>query len=472
RQTTRIVSVLAADERSGLALLRTAQPLENTVVLQPEPGAGALQLGRNVMLQTLTEQYAGSVNSPAIQDELGAYRYAIKTMRATRGDAAAIIDPQTNRLLGMIERGNSGLQSAAVESEAINDLLRQKESVPSKTLEEFGNFYYNETTTGRLAVMEQYVSSEQFLSAIRYGKSIRNLDSYTQKNTDPLLEGAFVGAARDASGQRQWRQVIALVSDAEQTLPLTDDLLLMRAEAYQSTGQLDAALDDLIALQNPDTKRVRVMVVENALAGGQQSATTSMSLLERALAADPDYAPYHRLRGETLARQGNLIDALGALEKAVALDPGMQQELQPLISRLRARRNTPPLTEVPIQRRRSTLYVDARVNGSSETFRFLFDTGASYTAITSETALRLGINNIFFGAPVVRLQTANGQVYTTTATLSSIDVAGARVDNVEAVILESMNGVDGLLGQSFLRHFDVNIDRTRGVIAFNRRLDE
>lgn len=118
------------------------------------------------------------------------------------------------------------------------------------------------------------------------------------------------------------------------------------------------------------------------------------------------------------------------------------------------------------------MYVDARINGSAETFRFLFDTGASYTAITSETALRLGINNIFFGAPVVELQTANGNVFTTTATLQSIDVAGARVDNVEAVILESMNGVDGLLGQSFLRHFDVNIDQTRGVIAFNRRLDE
>ena len=163
--------------------------------------------------------------------------------------------------------------------------------------------------------------------------------------------------------------------------------------------------------------RVRMMVLENAMATGQGSDQSGLSLLERALAADPDFAPYHRLLGEALARQGDMNGALAALERALALDPTMAMELDPLLQRLRARRDTPPLTEVPIQRQRNTLYVDVRVNGSNETFRFLFDTGASYTAITSETALRLGINNIFFGAPVVGLETANGRVYTTTATL-------------------------------------------------------
>ncbi|MDH3647474.1 MAG: retroviral-like aspartic protease family protein [Gammaproteobacteria bacterium] len=472
-QTVPVITVVTADEIHGIALLRTAKTLNNVEILETEAGAGSLQLGRRVVLQTPTENYDAQVNSAATQDELGAYHYAIKTTKATRGDAAAIIDPGAGKLLGLVKSGNSGdFYAGAVGNEPLNQLIARIGINRERTLDEYTHYYYGETTLGRLTVLEQFVASEQFANAIRFGESIRDLDVYTQKHSTPLLETAFVGAAQQSIDNKKWRRAIDLIDEAEQVVGLKENLRLLRAEAYQAVGDLESALDDLLALENPDAHRVRVMVIENAIAAGQSSGQSGLSLLQRAAAADPDYAPYHRLLGETLARQGDMAGALVALERAIALDPSIALELDPLLSRLRARRNTPPLTEVPIQRRRSTLYVNARVNGSTETFRFLFDTGASYTAITSETALRLGINNIFFGAPVVELETANGRVFTTTATLGSIDVSGARVDNVEAVILESMSGVDGLLGQSFLRHFDVSIDRTRGVIAFNRRLDE
>ncbi|MDH3588736.1 MAG: TIGR02281 family clan AA aspartic protease [Gammaproteobacteria bacterium] len=471
-QIVPVSAVLSADERYGIALLATERPLENVEILQPEPGAGSLHLGRPLTLLTQNDRYGAEVDSAGYRDELGAYRYAIKVPAGRPGDAAAIIDPRSGSLLGLIAGKHSASQAIAVDNEPINRLVDRLGSERRRTLDEFSHYYFNETASGRLALLDQFVASGQFDTAIQIGRNMLNLDSYTQKYGAELLHRAYAGAVRQAMDNGQWRMALRLLDEADQAVGLNDKLRLMRAESRQSVGELEGALDDLLTLGDTNTHQARMLVIENALAAGHTDGESSLSLLQRALAADPDYAPYHRLLGETLARRGDMTGALAALERAIALDPGIATEVAPLLSRLRARRNTPPLTEVPIQRRRSTLYVDASINGSTETFRFLLDTGASYTAITTETALRLGIDNIFFGAPVVELETANGRVYTTTATLNSIDVSGARVDNVETVILESMSGVDGLLGQSFLRHFDVNIDRTRGVVAFNRRLDD
>lgn len=470
-QMVPIVSVLAADERYGIAALRTAKRLDGIESLQPESPSGSLYLGRDVVLLGRDNAYRAQVNSAAVQDDLGAYHYAVQNNRSMKGRSAAIIDEQSRRLLGLALSGSTDVADA-IDIEPINQLLTKIGREPERSLDDYTRYYFNHTTAGRLALLRQLVATEQFDSAIGFGQEILNLDTYTQTHSTPLLYKAYTETSQREITQAQWRRAIQLLSGAEETIGLNDELRLLRVEAYQAIGELEPALNDLLAMTNPNDHLVRKMVIENLLASGQDSNQSGLALLERAMTADPDFAPYHRLMGEALARQGNLGAALASLEMALNLDPAMANELAGLLQRLRARRDAPPLTEVPIQRHRSTLYVNVRVNGSNQTFRFLFDTGASYTAITSETALRLGINNIFFGAPVIGLETANGRVYTTTATLDSIDVGGARVNQVEAVILESMGGVDGLLGQSFLRHFDIDINRTRGVIAFNRRLDE
>jgi aspartyl protease family protein len=86
------------------------------------------------------------------------------------------------------------------------------------------------------------------------------------------------------------------------------------------------------------------------------------------------------------------------------------------------------------------------VNGAS--VRFLVDTGATAVALTPADAERLGL------APAdlhysYRVVTAGGQARAASVKLASITVAGARLNDVDALVIEK--GLDtSLLGMSYL----------------------
>lgn len=80
--------------------------------------------------------------------------------------------------------------------------------------------------------------------------------------------------------------------------------------------------------------------------------------------------------------------------------------------------------------------------------KFLVDTGASAVALTGDDARRLGIDvaSLDYVRPVM---TANGATKAAMVTLSHISVAGARVDDVQAMVVRE--GLPtSLLGMSFL----------------------
>ena len=91
-------------------------------------------------------------------------------------------------------------------------------------------------------------------------------------------------------------------------------------------------------------------------------------------------------------------------------------------------------------------WAEARIDGRA--VRVLIDTGASVVALTREDALRLGLRPMAtdFTATV---QTASGPVRAAPVRLTSVSVAGARVDDVQALIVEE--GLPySLLGMSYL----------------------
>jgi aspartyl protease family protein len=86
------------------------------------------------------------------------------------------------------------------------------------------------------------------------------------------------------------------------------------------------------------------------------------------------------------------------------------------------------------------------VNGAS--VRFLVDTGATAVALTPADAERLGLTpaDLHYSYRVV---TAGGQARAASVKLASITVAGARLNNVDALVIEK--GLDtSLLGMSYL----------------------
>lgn len=91
-------------------------------------------------------------------------------------------------------------------------------------------------------------------------------------------------------------------------------------------------------------------------------------------------------------------------------------------------------------------WAEALVNGKR--VRFLVDTGATTVALTPADAQRLGLkpSELKFDRPV---NTASGQVHAALVELDYISVAGARVEKVQALVLES-GLTSSLLGMSYL----------------------
>jgi len=91
-------------------------------------------------------------------------------------------------------------------------------------------------------------------------------------------------------------------------------------------------------------------------------------------------------------------------------------------------------------------WAEALVNG--QRVRFLVDTGATTVALTIQDAERLGLNpnTLNYG---YKVSTANGEARAAAIKLASVSVAGARVDDVQALVIEK--GLPtSLLGMTYL----------------------
>ena len=92
-------------------------------------------------------------------------------------------------------------------------------------------------------------------------------------------------------------------------------------------------------------------------------------------------------------------------------------------------------------------WAEADVDDGHEV-RFLVDTGATAVALTAQDAQRLGIDPSTLNY-AYNVATANGQAHAASVVLASISVAGARVSNVQAYVLD--HGLEtSLLGMSYL----------------------
>ncbi len=124
------------------------------------------------------------------------------------------------------------------------------------------------------------------------------------------------------------------------------------------------------------------------------------------------------------------------------------------------------VTEVKLKATRGDNYiVYVRIN-DKKTFPFLLDTGASTVTLTQEMADELGIvvgPNTKRG----RFSTANGVIKAPIIDLDSVEVGGASVTHVRASILPKVD--TGLLGTSFLKHFQYSIDPVESVLILRAR---
>lgn len=138
------------------------------------------------------------------------------------------------------------------------------------------------------------------------------------------------------------------------------------------------------------------------------------------------------------------LSAAGAARAVVSLDPARYAataRVEPVA------RPAAPAAVASIRKSADGHYwAEADVNGKA--VRFLVDTGATAVALTLEDARRLGIDtaHLTYGYDVI---TADGKARAAAVKLASVSIAGARVENVDALIIEKGLGAS-LLGMSYL----------------------
>ncbi len=103
-----------------------------------------------------------------------------------------------------------------------------------------------------------------------------------------------------------------------------------------------------------------------------------------------------------------------------------------------------------------------------ERARFLVDTGASICVISPQLAAALRIRPATGDAPV-HLQTLGGRVTGDLVTIPSLRVGEVEALDVPAVVYRLDDGMDGILGNTFLARYNARLDSRRGALTLEPR---
>ncbi|MBL7158038.1 MAG: retroviral-like aspartic protease family protein [Candidatus Omnitrophica bacterium] len=113
--------------------------------------------------------------------------------------------------------------------------------------------------------------------------------------------------------------------------------------------------------------------------------------------------------------------------------------------------------------------VDALINKNG-TSKLLVDTGASMVVITRAAANRLGIEVVDDMGKISVVLADGSMTKAIPVVLDSVKVGHSEVKNVKAAISETSpgDGLDGLLGMTFLRYFHVKLDSNENCLVLEK----
>lgn len=124
---------------------------------------------------------------------------------------------------------------------------------------------------------------------------------------------------------------------------------------------------------------------------------------------------------------------------------------------------TPQVFLVPFKRAGNSMFVRATLDGFVRV-PLIVDTGASLTVISTVTAKRLGLN--LERAAMIPMRSASGVFLAHLTKVRSMSVGDATVKDVDVVVHDISPGRErGLLGMSFLDHFNVTIHSLQDVMS-------
>ena len=129
----------------------------------------------------------------------------------------------------------------------------------------------------------------------------------------------------------------------------------------------------------------------------------------------------------------------------------------------------PVKASIPIEKHGQIVIIQAMLN-NKRAVKFVVDTGASYTMISSAVAKDLDIN-LTRDQRTMPFQTANGLIQAPLTNLDSITVGGMEIKNLTAAVHDAVPDpqVAGLLGLNFLSNFRIDIDTQKGLLHLEKK---
>jgi len=129
----------------------------------------------------------------------------------------------------------------------------------------------------------------------------------------------------------------------------------------------------------------------------------------------------------------------------------------------------PVKASIPIEKHGQIVVIQAMLN-KKRTVKFVVDTGASYTMISSAVARDLDLD-LTQNQRTMPFQTANGLIQAPLTNLDSITVGGMEIKNLTAAVHDAVPdaSVAGLLGLNFLSNFRMDIDTQKGLLHLEKK---
>ena len=125
------------------------------------------------------------------------------------------------------------------------------------------------------------------------------------------------------------------------------------------------------------------------------------------------------------------------------------------------------VARVPMKEIAGEEVVQVSINGTGP-YDFILDTGSNVTIMRSQLIRKLNLSS---GAPMA-IVTATGETRGQRVIIESIAVAGLAVEHLEINALDRvqiLNGrVQGILGENFLKNFDILIDNEQQTLFIDR----
>ncbi|MCA1591327.1 MAG: aspartyl protease family protein [Acidobacteria bacterium] len=200
--------------------------------------------------------------------------------------------------------------------------------------------------------------------------------------------------------------------------------------------------------------------------------TSSMEGLRRAAFLDPDEPDYYYNLGQVSARSERYAEAARAYERFLRIAPRTDADrrarIRGLIDFLRYLGTQGDLLRVGGASRNVISFdltnnrpiVTVRINNSKEPLRFVVDTGAGMTVISTNAAERLGLSPVARGG-MARAIGGGGRFEIVYGFIQSLHIGDAHVERVPVYIRPFFNAqepVDGYVGLSILSKFLSSVD--------------